>query len=443
MYEKEELRLSNYKKKMEKTEIPVVALNDAILTGFAKAKSKEKVFHRKKRWILQAAMVAVILIAFVTTIRVSPVFAEYVSAIPGMEKIVKLIRHDKGMVTAINNDYYQDIDVSVEKNGLEVIIDGAIADENGIVLFYTLNTEKKQKEITIEEVKLESTVGEKLDFSSMTYGFPHFSEQGQKTYSGVMEYFFQSPYESRSFEIDLHVVGDTVNEKFIIPFTLEKNFETKKSYEINKTVTIGGQRIFIEEVTVYPLRVAVRVKKDPNNTKNLLYFEDLRLVDEHGEEWSKISNGITVSQLLDEEEIIYLESNYFKEPEELYLIINRIQAIDKADDMVVVDLEKVEILNQPEGNMLREIEITKNEINFKLYTTEGDFPFGLFGEIMDASGNKMHPESISFSSGGSESDGITKHGIQLKNLNSYESPISIELAHFPKWISGNERIRIK
>src|ERR1700730_16497879 len=66
--------------------------------------------------------------------------------------------------------------------------------------------------------------------------------------------------------------------------------------------------------------------KNPHNTKRILNFDDLRLVDENGTTWNKINDGETAKQISKDESIIYLQSNYFRNPKKLSLVINKIQA---------------------------------------------------------------------------------------------------------------------
>ncbi|SDQ26565.1 protein of unknown function [Virgibacillus subterraneus] len=439
MYEKEEDKLNDFKKAYDDISTPLDALDNAISSGFQQAKSaKQK--PRKMKWIMSVAMVAIIVITFVTSIRVSPVFAQYVTSIPGMEKIVELIREDKGMMSAVKNDYYQEIAVSKEKDGLEVVIDGAIADENGIVLFYTLNTDKKQKEISIGETHLESSSGEVLDLSSVSFGMPHNSEEGKKTYSGTIEYFFEKPFKSREFEIDLKITGDSFNEEFSFPFKIKEDIREKKTFELNKDVTVEGQNMTILDATVYPLRVAVHVKMDPGNTKKILAFEDMRLVDERGETWGK-TNGVVGSEIAENEEIIYLQSNYFHDPERLYLVFSRMQAIDKDKRKLVVDTEEEVILNQPNGNKLRNLEINGNRVSLSLHT-EKRFSYFMFGKMSDNTGKEVTTER-SFTYGYRPDKGMAEIGFNMKGSDQLKSPISIELEFFPNWITGDEKVRIK
>ncbi|MEQ2526843.1 DUF4179 domain-containing protein [Bacillaceae bacterium CLA-AA-H227] len=416
-------------------DVPEEKLDDAIYSGFQKAK-REKARLKGKKWWLSVAFVAVLVLGFFTSIRVSPAFANYVAEIPGMEKIVELIRHDKGMMTAIENDYYERIGISEKKNGIEVVIDGVIADENGLVLFYTINSDEKQTEIMMDNVVLKNADGKEAEHYSLTYGGPHYSEKGEKSFNGAIEYFFpEKPLLDRELQLEIEIRG----ENYSFPLSLKSDIKVKKTYPINQTVTIEGQKIHILDATVYPLRVAVHVKMDPKNTKKLLELEDLRLVDENGEAWTKIKDGVTGSEISDNERIYYLQSNYFKEPKELYLTLNKIQAVDKDYANVIVDFEKGEILKQPRGNRIRDIELSQHHIRFDFYSAE-EFPYQLISEAKDVNGRYIDIESTSWEG---YQDGHTNIRIGLSNLSSYTNPISLKLSYFPEWIQGEAKIRIK
>ncbi|WP_164668151.1 DUF4179 domain-containing protein [Virgibacillus doumboii] len=440
MFEKEEENLKNYKKTFDTASVPLDELDNAISAGYQRAKDTKIRKPRKKKWITSAALVAVILIAFVTSVRVSPVFAQYVTSIPGMEKIVELIRDDKGMMSAVKNDYYQEIGVTAEQKDLKVTIDGAIADTNGLVLFYTLETEEAQERISIEQVELKSASGELLEIATMEYGVPHGSENGEKSYSGMVKYFFEEPYDSREFTIDLMVRGDTVNGEFSIPFKLNEQLQDKVTYKMNETVSIQGQKITFKQANVYPTRIAVHLKMDPSNTKKILAFEDLRLVDENGETWSKIKNGVTGTSISENEKIVYLQSNYFRKAEELTLVLSRLQAVDKDKSELLIDLEKGKILRQPEGNKLRKLRVSGNTVKMELHTKK---PFNsfIFGAIHDANGNKIESRS-GFSEASGPSSGVTNIGFNMKGTD-IASPISVGLFSYPSWITEKVEVKIK
>jgi hypothetical protein len=436
MFKKEEEKLVDYKNLFETIELPLNSIEDAILAGFQKAKSEVQHKPRLKTWMLGVAAAAIVLIGFFTTIRVSPVFADYIKVIPGMEKIVDLIRDDKGKMLAIENDYYQKIGVSQEKNGVKFSVDGVIADEQGLVLFYTIQSQKEGKELYIEKPDMRALDGEKLDVGGISYASPQ--ELDKHTYNGTIHLDFQSSLKAKKLELNLKLKGN--EEAYSLDFQLNKDIKVKKVYSINKTITIEGQRISILDASIYPLRVGVHIKMDPKNTKKLLDFEDLRLIDENGETWNKISNGVTATKISDDEAIIYLQSNYFKNPKNLYLVINRIQAVDKSEGYVVVDTKKQQILKQPKGNDLTDVKVENDHLQFTLHSQK-EFHAFPFGRILDGNGKELISESSDQNS--ADQKGITIQGVTIKDLANQVNPISLEIFFYPSWIKGEEKIKIK
>jgi hypothetical protein len=434
MFKREEEQLNDYKKEFDNIPVSLESLDQAILSGFNKAKTEERKSIRKKRSIYSFIAAALLLIGLFSSIRISPVFASYISEIPGMEKIVELIRDDKGRLAAVENKYYQELGVSSEvKDGVKITLDGTIADEMGIVLYYTLHSEEKQKSMMVEKVKLRTKDGTALDIASISYGFPHESEEGKHSYSGEIEYYFEAPLTAKDYVIDIEVSG----KEFSLPFTLN-DFKKKKEYSINKTLALEGQKINVEKVIVYPLRIAVYLEADASNDKQILHLEDLRIVDEKGEVWGKITNGVTASGSYDEKRKIYLQSNYFHEPKELYLLLNKAQAVNKEDIYVVVDPKQNKILQQPDKNMLKDVKIVGNDLVFTLKME--DFPFSMFNEIYEMSGKEIESNS-SFSTVSSE--GLQELGVYIPYLSTRTEPVKLKLGYYPDWIHGKEKIRIK
>ncbi|WP_066073331.1 DUF4179 domain-containing protein [Neobacillus soli] len=437
MYEKEEEQLKNL---YDNIQVPLDSLDDAIFAGFHKAKSEGKRKSRRKKWLVSLAVAAIIFVGFFTSIRLSPAFANYISVIPGMEKIVDLIRNDKGKMLAIENNYYEKIGVSQEKNGIKLTIDGAIADEDGLVLFYTFESKEKLKELQNEKVRLKSLDGKKLDIGTISMGHPLYSEKGETSHSDMFEFNFESPLAAKKLELKVSVEGTNLKEEFTLKFNLTKEIQKKKSYALNKTVKIEGQKISFLGADVYPLRAAIHVKMDPNNTKRILSFEDLRLVDENGETWNKISNGWVASHISPEEMIIYLQSNYFREPKKLYLVLNKIQAVDKDEVNVVVDTKKLQILKQPKGGHLSDLRVEGNDLIFNFHI-EKEFNSFLFTRITDGNGKQI--ESNTSFMGGRMEKGYAEIGVNIPDIKNQPNPISLELTAYPSWIKGNEKIKIK
>ncbi|WP_316570844.1 DUF4179 domain-containing protein [Neobacillus sp. YIM B06451] len=432
----EEEKLADYKRIVDGLPVPENLVDDAILKGFEKGRREKNKSKQRMRSLFSIAAVAVILISFFTSIRLSPAFAGYVSELPGLAKLVDLIQGDKGIIAALESEYDQEIGVSSTKDGVTFTITRAIADETGLLLFYTIDTQTERKELIIQDARLKNTDGKKFLLGSASFGMPHYSLEGERSFTGSMDFTFQEPLEAKSFNLIVKIEG----KEHEVDFKLNKEISSKKEYTLNKTVSIEGQKITFEKVEIYPLRVAIHVKMDPNNSKRILSFDEIRLVDEHGETWNKISNGITASGgVADDKRILYVQSNYFREPRELYLIPGKIQAVDKSDAYLIVDTEKKTILKQPHPGKFSSAKVSNgNNLSIKL-ETEREFNYHPFGVIRDADGKEVMTDgSTKYGL-----EGYSEFGISIPNLKKYKNPLSLELNFYPAWINSEEKIRIK
>lgn len=441
MYEKEEQKLNDFKDRLEQVPLPLEAADGAIMQGLERAK-REKMQKRvtRKRTIWSLAAAALLILTLATTIRVSPAFANAVASIPGMEKFVELIQNDKGLNAVFENDYYQPIGESQTLGSAMLTIDGVILDESGMNIFYTIESAVEMEDIQVSKPELENQ--QEVVLGSISYNHPVSEEDSSKIYTDILAYTFTDPvkFESLDFKLELEVDlnGDKID--FSVPFTVPENVKASSIYALNKEVEVEGQKFTIEEVTIHPLRVGVQVSFHPDNTKKILKFEDMRLENGNGEVWGSIINGITS---FGEDEngntLYFLQSNYFETPEELYLRIDKVQAIDKEEAFVLVDTEKNILLNAPEDGNLQLGNSTKSQLEFNLHEYPNkDHFFSLFSKGTDANDkdlSRMQEEVYN--------DGSKMHWNITLETTDYVNPLKFELVEYPNYINGDVKIELK
>ncbi len=438
MYEKEEEQLEELRKQLDLVTIPSEQLDGAISQGFERAKRekmKKRKVHIRKYGMLAA--VVLLLVTLVTTIRISPTFAHAVSSIPGLEKIVAMIHYDKGLTAAIENDYFQEINASQTKGNLTLIIDGVILDESGMSVFYTAKSDGTLKSAQIQNVELRNA---EIGPSSISHGMWN---EDVKEFSNRIDFHFAESTKLNDLTFSLRM---TINEagkdiEFIIPFTVPEKVKQSHKFLLNREEEIENQKFTIEEVTIHPLRIEVRISINPNNSKKILLFPDIRLEDENGEVWGSSLSGISGRGIGELEQIIFLQSNYFEKPKELYLRINKLQALNKDEATVIIDSEKNILLNSPSDGRLKLAESNKSHVDLFLTQAEEDehFSFTTY-KIVDANGKLIRSPSSSmqYDSGKMES-----HFVFDLETTDYKNPIHLEIDNYPKYIDGNVKIELK
>ncbi len=441
MFEEEEEKLNELRKQLEHVEIPQGEVDGAILQGMERAKREKQVRRTKRKkglWTL--AVSALVLITLVTSIRVSPAFANAVGSIPGMEKIVSLIQFDKGITAAIENDYYQVIGVSQTKDQITLTIDGVILDESGMNIFYILHSSHSLEKVNLKGFTLENN--EEIPPSSFSYANMHDGEQ-KNEYRDRIDYHFQEPFTFKdlSFTFNLEVSLNGKDTAFSLPFEIPENVKPSIKHDLNQVVEIEGQKFTIQEVTIHPLRVGVKISFDPKNSKKILQFEDMRLEDENGEVWGSIVNGASGRVVSDTEKIYYLQSNYFEKPKELFLHINKLQALDKDEAVVIINTEENELLKSPKDGNLDLGDTNKSRADlFINEMKDDDFNFDLASSVKDANGKLIGTPSVSMYY---DSEKNENHWSIEFESTDYKNPLHLELFAYPNFIEGDVKVEIK
>ncbi|WP_342513324.1 DUF4179 domain-containing protein [Sporosarcina sp. FSL K6-1522] len=435
MFDNEEKQLREMKSELDKLPIPTEQLNDAIQQGVLVADAKWRTKRRKRRkslWMTVAA--AVLLLAFVTSIRVSPAFANAVASIPGMGKLVEYIQFDKGLQGVMDNEYYQSIHASQTKDDMTLTIDGVILDESGIVIAYTLEAPYSIEDLDYKDIKLYHN-GEEMPPGMMSYNNPDQKHPNRRE-DLIQIVFGEKPsLKGQDFVLELQLKGakETV---FSLPFTLPKEVKKGKVFVLDKEIEVENQKMTIQEVTIYPLRVEVKVAFDESNTMEILYLEDLRIEDDRGEVWSSTRNGVIGQG----GSAFYLESNYFKRPEKLYLKLNKIQAILKDESYLLVDLQKKEVLKQPSDGKFEVTTMTSSMLEGRIReeVIESERGYFIFSAAEDADGN-----DVGYASQGNWNyEGYENYNIKFEKQ-PYKNPIRINFSAYPNYINGDISIELK
>lgn len=444
MFEKEEEKLQELKQHLDVIEIPS-NIDTFIQSGIKAAKGKK----RKSRSFQWRSLVASLLLisTLLTMINVSTSFAGYLSNIPGLEKIVEIVRFDKGLLSAIENDFMQPVGVSDEHNGLMITVDSVIVDEEKMVLFYTVKSNSDIDHLMLNDIKLLDTTSNQELQASISIGSIPLVKGVPST--GTIDFHIKDLRWPTSMTLSFTMneeQTDNSTHKWELPFTIDIDQYTgmKEEYVLNETVPIQNQLITVQKIIVFPTRIGIHLLFDPKNNTKIFNFDDLRIVDEDGEQWGSISNGVSATHLNDNEWIVFLESNYFKKQKELYLEFSSVRAIKKEELEVVVNVDQQKIVKAPSDGRILSVETTGNDLTFVLMkdpNLDQRYTYSLFeGEFIDANGVGFSAEShFAYNQGDSDTQ---ISGVVLPTLD-FQNPITLTLSDYPSRLKEKEIIRIQ
>lgn len=374
MFEQEEKELNNYKQKIDEQPLPP-GLDDAIRSGIIKAK-RAKNKRNYLKWSTLAA--GILLVVLLTSVRVSPTVASFVSQFPGMKGIVELIHYDKGLSDAVENDYIVELNVSDVKNGLGFTIDGMIIDETQMILFYTIeNFTNNIDYVTMNNIKLIAEDGRTGLNAGISYGGFHRDLLDKGSSQGKINVSFSEETiipETLTVSVGFDIKDGTgkklslPNQEWTVSFDIDHStfIGLKKEFVLNETVSFADQQVTFNKVVIYPTRMVIDVNIFEQNTMQLFHFDDLKITNEKGEEWFATTNGVIASKISDYEWKLYLESNYFHEAKELYLEASSIRAVRKEEVEVIIDINQKTIINGPVGLTVHSLESNSNNHNVEL-----------------------------------------------------------------------------
>lgn len=440
----EERKLKKWKEEIEKREIPADRLDNAIQIGFETAKRNRENKKRRflKRGLWSTAIAAILMLTFITSIRVSPAFANAVSAIPGFSGLVEMIQDNKGIQMAIENEHYQIIGTTGETVRVKVTLEGIITDESSMIAFSTFEYNTKQHPYQyIKGYRILDTNGKEIanDHSFSTSWNP----KNDLLLNSTTEIKFDGPVPTEEMILEYQFADDIRDDQVIetiqIPFKVDLKPVKREQYAVNRTVVVDGQKIHIHSITIGPIKTAVEVEYDAENTMKIFGFEDLRIVDEKGEVWSAIKNGSTASWSEDSPVISYfLQSNYFRDTNHLYLQFNKLMAMDKDEAELIIDTEKQKILKQPRDERFSNLKITGPHLKIELKGGKGYYhdPFSTF---YDAEGKALSGKSGSFYPAAND---VNHFGIELPDV-EFKNPLKFPLHAYPSYIKGDVKIKIK
>lgn len=187
----------------------------------------------------------------------------------------KMIGYDEvvtGSVSELNEEGAgQEINKSYTfSNGVQVILDGIMFDENELVAFYRV----KSTQIKNEDLTLLMNIG--------GLGFQRYPASGGTgimidEYTQAWVHSFEAPafYEKwLSFDIDMVVNNRSESGK--VPFTLDRSKAMKRAVkqEINKEVEIEGLKVTFETLTASRLNTTIEGTIEPLESHNQETFLD-------------------------------------------------------------------------------------------------------------------------------------------------------------------------
>ncbi|WP_438447296.1 DUF4179 domain-containing protein [Gorillibacterium sp. sgz5001074] len=425
-------------------EVPAAALDAAIAAGMAEGRRRRQT-SRRRSWSLGTAAAALVL--FFGLVRVSPAFATYLGGLPGMGTLVKLVAGDSGLTDAVRRDFIQPVGTEDSHDGITFTVDGIIADETRVNVFYTLRASQPFEHLLFRKLEIQDADTGKAVLASYMYSWPSETAVDREVRGRIdigMSDGVPVPERMR-ITIEPNLPEAPSGASWSASFGIDKDRfrDLKEELPIHQVVTVEGQRFTVVRAVIHPTRIGLELEMDPSNTKRLFHFSELTLTDERGTVLK--SQGASLTS--ESRQIIYFESSFFRKPKHLTLAGSRIMALDKSKLQLKLDLENKRIVDAPDsrvklldaspsvnGKGSIRLSVTGNPEDHYFYSLVG-------GPGQDADGKPLRiGDHRSSNSSGSVEYETT---FEVEADGPVVNPVTFDLMNYPAWIEEPFSVKLK
>lgn len=280
------------------------SLEDVFRSGIHTSTCNKKSTPFRKSSYAVAAFALFMAIVLMTA-SVSPVFATALQHIPGMSRILSLMGNDPGLKGAMDHDYMQPVGVSDTHDGTQFTVDGLITDEVRVNVFFSVQLGKPMAINNYGRIKVVDS--ETLQPIKAMYSY-NMAPDKEGIYHGFVD-IQMSTGEAVPDKLQISFSPNENEFNWSVSFPVDKLKSAGKEeiIEVHKDVLIDGQKITIERVNIYPLRLTVDVAFDTANSKRIFQMIDMSIVNENGQVLKNKS-----SFLGETEQTLHFDSSFFE-----------------------------------------------------------------------------------------------------------------------------------
>jgi hypothetical protein len=434
---------------------PEESIASAIRMGVEQGRRQVKGRKRSRLLFQMAVAIAGILVLLTACIRVSPAFANLVREIPGLNGVVQLIKGDSTLTNAINHEFIQPVNKSDSKNGYTFTVDGIMADQQRIVIFYTAEGPDKNDLSHIAEYKITDGNGKSLEaLIGSSYSNIGQQELEADKSTGIQDMIDIMLAEGVEVPDVLKFSLKLGGEWHEVDITIDRSrFEAmREEIMVNRAFEVGGQRFVMEKALITPLQASVTLRKEPDSQFRANNFIKIALIDEKGRRW-ETKGGF--GMLDDGTTTLTFQSNYFEQPKKLRLVADGLLLSPKGQKLVV-NTETGETVKTPDDR-IRLTNVHKNSSNIELSIEatnlsgpEQGYGYWLLDHkavFHDASGSEYtlmdRNGTQSSYRGNAEGTGFIYEAYYTIPNKPYKQPLTFELYQYPGYVEEPVNVVIK
>jgi len=374
MADREEKRVEEYFCELKETadKVSDTIMESAVLRGIEQGKRGQ--VRRRRVYIFAAAMAVILMLfAVLSTFETLDQRAKLARQQPKswyeLEVFRPLAEGNITLKSALDAGYVQHFENAVaESGGYKLTVNGVVADKYGLLLLYTFENTTGEK-IGYGSMQLKDADGSSLEYGVYSSSFGGEPEnpaveremlEVRWQHAGKMKgqltaelSFTKSPAdnakESRAGEASPENSKDLVVLK--VPLTLDEEVinNAGEVIHLNQSITVSGQSIMIKSAVVAPTGLYVNIQDDPANTMEIFNIIEPKVIQGEGEQVIELGRSLTYGDM--NGQTMLFGYNNMNPDGPLELSVQGIHALDKSQLDLIVDTEKLKILQAPDDRL--------------------------------------------------------------------------------------------
>ncbi|SET48085.1 DUF4179 domain-containing protein [Paenibacillus sp. NFR01] len=391
MIEAEEKRLSGYFAELADTadKVPEYRLDAALAGGMERAQRKSRGWRRSYAAVAFAVMALLIAASLLWRGGAEPVTTT-AKDWGALEVYRPLVGNNLTIRSALDAGMVQEMDVSSPVvKGMQLTVNGVIADRRGIILLYSLNNEEGRN-MFAGSFELKDKANSLTPLSSSNYS--NFSPSSESHRAGEPGRHYESkliPWKSELKQLpDILYCTLTLVEmgaeseagggiaKLNVALDLRKDADYSRGSLLTtgETFIIKGQKITLENVYAGPTGIYMTQVKDRTNTMRIFSLYNPSLWLGQGK-WATALGESGGYSLTNRGETVIYHTDNMRGDEPLIFRTEGMVAIALDNDELIIDIDKGQVIEAPDKRItVTKVETDKGEmavdVLFPLHRTE-------------------------------------------------------------------------
>ncbi|MDQ0091082.1 hypothetical protein J2T12_004508 [Paenibacillus anaericanus] len=430
-------------------------LDIALRSGMERGRMKRRNTSLRRRWVIPAgALACCILLVVILQIR-GPIDSKDKDVLGSHLDIPDYVTSmlTPEMKEAADHGLYQPLNQTVTHGAYKVTVDGVLADNRTMVVFYSSENLAGNFPIQLKSELFVDNAGEPLHASihfpdplKNTPGSPTNVEHGHY----VLEFDQSRTPEKIIFTGEWGIGKQTY--QFDIPVTLDSSLyaDLEQTLEINQAASIGDHEVTVTEATIRPLSTEIQLQYNEVPNRKIQTYLNPQLTMKGQDRDQILDSPCSTTSTVNGRALIssmYFPSLYYNTNlDELTFQFSGIEESIGSNLKLVIDTEAKKLISFPNSSV-QFVDVTagkdSNDLQLKVFrNSKYGSSLDLSYEFTDADG-MTHLFQTGSSSIGNASAIIETITYRLKQ-ESYPQPLTFDITAYPgKIIKENVSIKLK